>query len=224
MNPKGVAVDAYGGKYSLPNDKSTFEDFINYIVGHGDDSVGKVSGGVSNPNIDIINNSDDWIKSLSKEEIDALYRYQSNDIYERLNSGLRNGEVDEEFIEVIKNLDSAISKGTLNNDVELYRGFTREDIIENWEDILQSQRYKFKYDGYISTSLKQSVADNCAMLYDDEGIFAYVKIIDTNGANINAISSGIDEAEILLERGLNCKITKAWEEDGYKYVIMEVSK
>ena len=106
----------------------------------------------------------------------------------------------------------------------MYRGFTREDIIENWEDILQSQRYKFKYDGYISTSLKQSVADNCAMLYDDEGIFAYVKIIDTNGANINAISSGIDEAEILLERGLNCKITKAWEEDGYKYVIMEVSK
>ena len=43
LNPKGVAVDAYGGKYSLPNDKSTFEDFINYIVGHGDDSVGKVS-------------------------------------------------------------------------------------------------------------------------------------------------------------------------------------
>ena len=66
-----------------------------------------------------------------------------------MNSGLRNGEVDEEFIEVIKNLDSAISKGNLNNDVELYRGFTREDIIENWEDILQSQRYKFKDDGYI---------------------------------------------------------------------------
>ncbi len=45
LNPKGVAVDAYGETYSLPNDKSTFEDFINYIVGHGDDSVGKVSGG-----------------------------------------------------------------------------------------------------------------------------------------------------------------------------------
>ena len=50
LNPKGVAVDAYGGKYSLPNDKSTFEDFINYIVGHGDDSVGKVSEGGGNPN------------------------------------------------------------------------------------------------------------------------------------------------------------------------------
>ena len=51
MNPKGVAVDAYGGKYSLPNDKSTFEDFINYIVGHGDDSVGKVSESGKNANL-----------------------------------------------------------------------------------------------------------------------------------------------------------------------------
>ena len=61
MNPKGVAVDAYGGKYSLPNDKSTFEDFINYIVGHGDDSVGKVSGRADKAEI-----------SIGKKDLDAL--------------------------------------------------------------------------------------------------------------------------------------------------------
>ena len=51
LNPKGIAVDAYGETYSLPNDKSTFEDFINYIVGHGDDAVGKVSEGGKNANL-----------------------------------------------------------------------------------------------------------------------------------------------------------------------------
>ena len=61
------------------------------------------------------------------------------------------------------------------------------------------------------------------MLHDDEGIFAYIKVSNSNGANINAISS-IDEAEILLERGLKYTVTKAWEEEGYKYVILEVSK
>ena len=58
MNPKGVAVDAYGGKYSLPNDKSTFEDFINYIVGHGDDAVGKVSESGSSSKIKPSNSYD----------------------------------------------------------------------------------------------------------------------------------------------------------------------
>ncbi|MGG7178256.1 ADP-ribosyltransferase [Clostridium paraputrificum] len=170
-----------------------------------------------------MNNSDDWIKSLSKEEIDSLYKYQSNDIYERLNAGLRNGEIDDDLIETIKNLDSAISKGNINGEIELYRGFTKEDIIENWGRILNGKQFEFIDDGYVSTSMKPSVADNFAMLNDEDGIFAYVKVSNTNGANINAISS-IDEAEILLERGLTYKITKAWEENGYKYVIMEVSK
>mgnify|MGYP004620440749 CR=1 FL=1 len=199
----------------IAREASGYKSFIEFESG--------LAGGVSNPNIDIINNSEDWIKSLSKEEIEELYRYQSNDIYEKLNSGLRNGEVDEEFIEVIKNLDSAISKGTLNNDVELYRGFTREDIIENWDRIINGKEFEFTDDGYVSTSMKPSVADNFAMLYDEDGIFAYMKVPNINGANINAISF-IDEAEVLLERGLTYKITKAWEEDGYKYVIMEVSK
>ena len=74
MNPKGVAVDAYGGKYSLPNDKSTFEDFINYIVGHGDDSVGKVSGSGSKTADNIAKNLDtNNIPNMTKQEIiDAI--------------------------------------------------------------------------------------------------------------------------------------------------------
>nr|WP_291673197.1 ADP-ribosyltransferase [Clostridium sp.] len=163
------------------------------------------------------------MKSLSKEEIDSLYKYQSNDIYERLNSGLRNGEIDDDLIETIKNLDSAISKGNINGEIELYRGFTKEDIIENWDKIIKNQEYTFRDKGYVSTSLKPSVADNFAMLNDEDGIFAYIKVSNSNGANINAIGS-IGEAEILLERGLKYTITKAWEENGYKYVIMEVRK
>ncbi|NFG62869.1 hypothetical protein FDG75_03965 [Clostridium botulinum] len=61
------------------------------------------------------------------------------------------------------------------------------------------------------------------MLNDEDGIFEYVKVSNTNGESISSISS-IDEAEILLERGLKYRITKAWEEDVYKYIIMEVSK
>ena len=74
LNPKGVAVDAYGGKYSLPNDKSTFEDFINYIVGHGDDSVGKVSGSGSKTADNIAKNLDtNNIPNMTKQEIiDAI--------------------------------------------------------------------------------------------------------------------------------------------------------
>ena len=98
-------------------------------------------------------------------------------------------------------------------------------IFENSDSSFEDSKALIKEGNkVISTSLKPSVADNFLMLYGDEGVFAYIKVADVNGANISAISSGIDESEILLERGLNCKITKAWEEDGYKYVIMEISK
>ena len=64
MNPKGVAVDAYGGKYSLPNDKSTFEDFINYIVGHGDDAISKARVGKTDEGIPLEEVNPDVLKQI----------------------------------------------------------------------------------------------------------------------------------------------------------------
>ena len=85
MNPKGVAVDAYGGKYSLPNDKSTFEDFINYIVGHGDDAVGKVSEGDTQAKTKQVKKGlPDWLKERFNQgnqfNKDNRPRYEYNEV------------------------------------------------------------------------------------------------------------------------------------------------
>ena len=186
----------------------------------------KIAGkGVSNPKINIINDADSWIAKLTTDEQKTLYRYQSNDIYERLNSGLRNSSLDEDLVDSVKNLDSAIEKGVISDETQLYRGFTKEDVIEHWDEIVKGNEYTFEDGAYISTSTKPSTAEMFAMLNEDDGIFAYIKVKNVDGANIGAMKmSTVDESEILLERGLTCTITKAWEEDGMKYVEIEVSK
>lgn len=166
-----------------------------------------------------------WIKNLTLEEKKALYKYQTDEIYGRLNSGLRNGSLDSDLVDEVKNLDSAIEKGIVDDETQLYRAFTKEDLIENWAEIEKGNEYIFQDGAYISTSTDPSKAEMFAMLNEDDGIFAYVKVKNVDGANIGAMKmSTIDESEILLERGLTCKITKAWEETGMKYVEMEVSK
>ena len=202
---------------------NSVEELKKIGVTSGDDFARIGFKSTVSPIIDILKNTKDWIKSLSNEEIEALCKYQSDDFYYVLNSALRNGDISEELMATIKNIDSAISKGSINNETKLYRGFTREDIIKNWDSILNGEQFQFTDEGYISISLNPSIADNFAMINGEDGIFAYVNVTNVNGANIDAIGS-VDEAEILLERGLTCKITKAWEKNGYKYVIMEVSE
>lgn len=61
--------------------------------------------------------------------------------------------------------------------------------IENWDKIINRKGYEFVDNGYVSTRLKLAVADNFAILNDEDGIFAYIKVSNINGVNINAISS-----------------------------------
>jgi peptidoglycan hydrolase-like protein with peptidoglycan-binding domain len=165
----------------------------------------------------------DWFRNLTETEFNALRKYQGDDIYEALNSGLRNGNVPENLQYLVPEIDSAISKGVLSEAETLYRGFTTPEIISNWDEIVRTQNFRFTDDAFVSTSTKESVAEMFAMGQGDEGIFATVKTkAGTNVAFMNTISDLVDEGEILLGRGHVFKITKAWEEDGMKYIIMEV--
>lgn len=138
---------------------------------------------------------------------------------------MRNGSLDEDLVDAVKSLDSDIEKEVVSDETQLYRGFTKDDVIENWDEIVKGNEYTFEDGAYISTSTKPSTAEMFSMLNEEDGIFAYIKVKNVDGANVGAMNmSTVDESEILLERGMTCTITKAWEEDGMKYVEMEVSK
>ena len=173
--------------------------------------------------IDVIGNGSGWMAKLTQSELNALRTYQGENVYSILNSGLRNGTLREDLKYLLPEIDMSVLKGLITQDTILYRGLTHPDIIGNWSDILRTQSFKFTDAAYVSTSTKETVAEMFTMAHDADGIFAIVKVPKgISVANVGEISSLIDEGEILLGRGHSYKITKAWEENGMKHIIMEV--
>jgi len=138
-------------------------------------------------NTDPIKDPKDWLALLNDSEINALLRYQSNDIYRELNRGLRNGDLDTKLEKYVPLLDSAIAKGVTQKDLLLYRGFSSKDIRNNWSKIMKLHSFKFSDKAYVSTTTNPGVAEMFAMAHD-EGVFATIKVKKgTSIANIGAL-------------------------------------
>lgn len=80
--------------------------------------------------------SDDWFKTLTRDEKEAIKDY-TDTYYARINKYLRGEDISEYFDDyytkkdlekTIENLDSALSKLKLNENITFYRGVSREEL------------------------------------------------------------------------------------------------
>jgi|GEM_PF-743900 len=176
---------------------------------------------VHNNCIDVVNDIDNWLTSLTVEEVNALKSYKGAG-YLEINAALRNGTVNQ-YQQVINNIKSAVSKGVIKENLTLYRGLTESGIVENWDKLLNGIEYKYTDKAFSSTTTSKDVAEFFAMDHGVDGIVA--EIINTKGlnaANIDSLNAGILEDEFLLQSGLSFEVKKAWEEFGVKHVLLEV--
>lgn len=164
-----------------------------------------------------------WRESLSTGEVEALREYGSSSNY--INGNLR-GKTDavyrsEKVKKQIKNIDSAISRGVIDDDIVTYRGVGKNYLgldLSSEEKIKQAIGTRIQDPGYLSTSLSNTVAED----YGRGAVFEIKVPKGTHAAYVDFTRDSADELiefaedgdpgniEYLLERGGTLHIT------GYK--------
>lgn len=208
--PQAPLSGLHGGGASGRDDVQRLKDFDEDK--HPRDEHGRFSGAgtLSEP--------------LASFEVDALRDYQTAS-YHQINGFLRGTKVDrydEEYnsaLEVeraVQELDSALAKSTINEDMVLYRGITGElgKQLANGEDALQVGTI-ITDKGFISTSTNK----NSAMSFGVDGVLAKISVsagsrglelADLPKVNNREIHSA--EKEVLLPRGSSFRVTKVGKE------------
>lgn len=163
---------------------------------------------------------DKWINSLTESEKKAINGYTGKD-FAKINSNLRvQDQKDSNTNESIANIDNAISKFSLDDNITVYRVVDRNGIKNI--DINNCVGKIYNDEAYMSTSpVYRGVLDGV----DDS--FTVFKINvpkgKGNGAYINSLSQYQDaEYEFLLKRNTKCRILKVEEIDDKKLLEMEV--
>ncbi len=163
-------------------------------------------------------------KTISDQEKGALKDYTGNG-YAELNKNLRAGGAEKKAAEetaFARNLDSAISKSKLPESTVLFRGIAKHALSQN-PNILKTGSV-ITDDGFISTSLKRSVADDfnkgsgvTVRLYAYKGAYA----LPLNGGkpetgkNLSGLPS---EHEVLLPRSTSYRVLNV-ETNGKKKTV-----
>ena len=147
--------------------------------------------------------SNSFLKTLTRNERKALGKYFVSG-YDEINRFL-SGEPKQntKLEEKIKNMDSAIAKYNLEDDIIVYRGTDRkyyEDLNEG--DIIQEKVY-------YSTSLSQEVAEQFVIdrKNPSEGILVEIKV--PKGSNVLYIGNNAafeSEQEMLIARNTKYKV------------------
>lgn len=163
---------------------------------------------------------DKWVNSLTESEKKAINGYTGTD-FAKINSNLRAQDQDDSNTnESIANIDNAISKFSLDDNIAVYRVVDRNGIKNI--DINNCVGEIYNDEAYMSTSpVYRGVLDGV----DDS--FTVFKINvpkgKGNGAYINSLSQYQDaEYEFLLKRNTKCRILKVKEIDDKKLLEMEV--
>lgn len=154
---------------------------------------------------------DKWKSELSEEEEGAIGDYTSNYAY-KLNDRLRRGDNPEDLADVME-LDSALSKFNLTENIVTYRGVT-SDALESSFGFAPSAEYintnlvgtVIQDLGYGSTSTRKGIAQDFGSDYMFKINIPKGK---GRGAYVESMSSSIGEYEFLLKRGYKLKITGA---------------
>lgn len=191
------------------------------------------------------NNTKNLINKLNEKELKSLGNYTLEE-FEDINKTLANPKIEDDQLWLydkkedvwkdINNIDSAIKKATINENITTFRGtasryFDNKQIGEEFEMPL-----------YFSTSGKESIARDKFMRnisYKENPALLEIKVPKgTNGIYMGDLfnENGLNEFEVLLDRKLKYKVadikdidTSGYNEDGiyvhgtkYKKITLEV--
>lgn len=160
-----------------------------------------------------------WQKSLSKEELHAIYDY-TGDNYRNINDVLRGFEknFNEGNAKRVEQITEALNKTSVPDDIIVYRGVGR-DALGEYKDLSPKQLIGKKLEdrGFMSTSIDPEGAFHTKVTY-------VIKVPKgTSGAYISNISQyGEKEAELLLNRGQKMMILDAVQKGKRLEVICEI--
>ena len=162
--------------------------------------------------------SAEYKEKLTDEEVEAIIKYQSTWFLD-INGFLRGRleSVSRKTKTYVKNLQKAIEKVTIKENILVARGTTMSAIGGDWNaarinDIITDE-------GFISTSLTEKTATDFVNRKGERGILMYVKIPKgTNGVIADVAVNDNWENELLLAPGTKIRITGKRIENGMKIV------
>ena len=143
-------------------------------------------------------------KEPTPEEKQALedYMWEGANLYKDLNGYLRTGQHEdnqkwtkETLAEKQAQLDSYMKKSVLESDLQVYRGINSDVLFDGGEPPMPGT--VIRDDGFVSTSTSEKEA----------GWFGDAMLHITLPKGFHAIDTKSDEAEVLLPRGTQFKVT-----------------
>lgn len=166
--------------------------------------------------------SAEYKEKLTYEEVEAIRKYQST-WYLDMNNFLRGraDSVSRKTKTYIKNLQKAIKKVEVKENILVARGTTVSAIGGGWDNIQVDDI--IKDEGFMSTSLREETAIDFVNRKGERGILMYIKIPKgTNGVIADVAVDDNWESELLLEPGTKIRITGKRIENGMRIIEGEV--
>lgn len=185
-----------------------------------------------------VDHGEKWADSLTKDEREAVRNYGYNHLSAEGNAYLR-GETEKyndaqlaEIKKQVKNIDSAIEKGTIDENLVLYRGVGSDYLGLDFDNPEKLVGKSFTDGGFLSATGDKEVAEVYGRgvvleMQVPEGTHAaYVDLVKSTGEELKENFKEDGDAgniEYLLERGGNLNFTDFTydaNEDGEKYLKM----
>lgn len=155
---------------------------------------------------------------FTNEEVEAIRKYQSI-WYVDMNGVLRGrlGRPSKKLRTYIKNLQKAIEKVQIKENIVVARGTTVSAIGGDWDAVQINDIITDK--GFMSTSLREKTAIDFVNRKGVRGILMYIKIPKgTNGVILDIAVNDNWESELLLEPGTKIRITGKRIENGMRII------
>jgi len=177
-----------------------------------------------------------WHAGLSDEEKKWLKEYKQ-DGYEWINPALRGsadmadilddyGQDMDSFHKARGEIDDAVNRHRLVNDVTLWRGGNHPEItraLESGRNIEDLAGMVISDGAYVSTSVNSASADKFMAWAGEEAVkFEIQAPRGTRGAYIEKMDEGMDEYEYLLARDTKLEILEGKEVDGVRHITARV--
>jgi hypothetical protein len=166
--------------------------------------------------------SAEYREKLTAEEIEAIRKYQGT-WYLDVNNFLRGRleKVSRKTRTYIKNLQKAIAKVEVKENILVARGTTLSAIGGDWDAVEINN--VITDEGFMSTSLREETAMRFVKRKGERGILMYVKIPKgTNGVIADVAVNDEWESELLLQPGTKIRITGKRIENGMRIIEGEV--
>lgn len=153
-----------------------------------------------------------WVRSITPQERDALEAYTGDNIYDKINAALRDDEeefesIDPRLLRQIESIDRAIAKFDLKKSVTVYRWSTNDLVggLNTAEAINKKLKGRYVQDeGFVSTTAVSGQEFNGNIKYK-----IMVPRGKGRGAFIAPLSQYEGESEFVINRGTYFKVNGA---------------